>query len=85
MVDQHRFAQKRIIKLNTQKMNVSQKFKKIYKTFPTEYTTKWNVEEQDIEKIVKLRNDIVHANVFEVSNQQLEQYSAFLEILIFFY
>ncbi len=72
----------RIPWLNTLKYNTAKGFKEVLSTIPNDYICNWEFGINDIDSIVKLRNDISHGNDYHLSEIDIEKRVKFIEILL---
>jgi Apea-like HEPN/ApeA N-terminal domain 1 len=69
---------------NRSKYNTEKCLLDFYDNIPSEVSKEWQVEKSDIKLICTLRNDISHANDFDVSEDELHKFTKFIETLLVF-
>ncbi|MEQ1173682.1 HEPN domain-containing protein [Acinetobacter lwoffii] len=75
---------KRIISANGGKYNTATCISKFFNDIPEEIRSFMGVSQSDIEPICKLRNDMTHANEYEVLDENLHRYTRFIHQLLIF-
>ncbi|MEC6907727.1 HEPN domain-containing protein [Photobacterium piscicola] len=73
----------RIGKLNQSKYNTSKCLIDFYATLPSVLKEAIDFNNQEIEKICRLRNDITHANSYSVDESKLNRYISFINMLLY--
>lgn len=69
---------------NRSKYNTEKCVQDFFRSIPETMTTNWKYKKNDIGGICKLRNDIVHANDYYISDTDLIERMYFIEILLIF-
>lgn len=75
---------KRIMSANGGKYNTATCISKFFNDIPEELQSVMGFNKIDIEPICKLRNDMTHANEYEVSDGDLHNYTRFIHLLLIF-
>jgi hypothetical protein len=52
------------------------------KAIPPHLSSKWTYQKKDIDRVCKLRNDISHANDYDVGEAEIEKMAKFCEVLL---
>lgn len=73
----------RIEGTNKMKYNTLKCLGDFYDSLPKEITNKLLFQKNDLEKIIKLRNDITHANHYTIEDKLLYKYTTFINSLLF--
>lgn len=73
----------RLPSLNRQRYNTAACIMQFYKTLPHEMTKTWRYQLADIEPICNRRNDITHANPYFFTDTELQNWTSFIELLLF--
>ncbi len=73
-----------IPRYNRSKYNTEKCVQDFFLSIPKSMTTNWKYQKTDIGSICKLRNDIVHANDYYISDIDLIERMYFIEILLIF-
>lgn len=73
---------KHLKRFNSSKYNTEKSIKDFIKIFDSENELKWNTHINDIGPICKLRNDIIHANDYNICESNLNKYTKFIECLL---
>jgi hypothetical protein len=73
---------KRLPKYNNSKYNTEKCIGDFLKSVPLSLSSSWAYQKQDLAKICKLRNDISHANHYEVTDEDLESMAKYCEVLL---
>jgi hypothetical protein len=73
---------KGIPRYNNSKYNTEKCIQDFYLRIPKTISAKWTVEKRDIGSICKLRNDITHANDYNINTSQIEEKAKFIEVLL---
>jgi hypothetical protein len=68
---------------NRMKYNTLKCLLDFYDSIPKEITDTFYLKRDDMDKIIKLRNDITHANHYSIENRELYQYTKLINILLF--
>ena len=75
---------KRLPKFNASKYNTERCIQDYFETIPKEISGKWEYQKGNISSICKLRNDISHANNYNVDQLTIKKMVAFVETLLVF-
>jgi len=75
---------KGITRYNKSKYNTAKCIQDFYNEIPSATTKYWKYQKHDIQKICQLRNDITHANDYQITNQELYLITCFIELLLIF-
>lgn len=73
---------KRIPKWNSMKYNTEKCISDLLISIPIPDDEKWIYDRTEIVKICQFRNDITHANEYEVDSETIYRYESFIEILL---
>lgn len=73
-----------IVRSNGGKYNTSTCILKFFQVIPEDIKLTMKFDKSDIERICKLRNDMTHANEYEVSDEDLYSYTRFIHQLLVF-
>jgi hypothetical protein len=73
---------KNLKRFNSSKYNTEKSIKDFIKIFDSENKLKWNTHIKNIGPICKLRNDIIHANDYNICESNLNKYTKFIECLL---
>jgi hypothetical protein len=73
---------KAIPRWNNSKYNTEKCIQDFYLRIPKSISTQWTIEKSDIGKVCKLRNDITHANDYNINTAQIEEKVKFIEVLL---
>ncbi|MGK0323748.1 MAG: hypothetical protein ACJAR4_001793 [Psychroserpens sp.] len=71
-----------ISRYNNSKYNTEKCIQDFYLRIPNSISAKWKVEKRDIGDICKFRNDITHANDYNIRTSQIEEKVKFIEVLL---
>lgn len=72
----------RLLGMNNSKYNTEKCIGDFLATIPSEISIKWKYQRRDITTICKLRNDISHANDYDVLNEEIAGMAKFCEVLL---
>ncbi len=73
---------KRLPKFNASRYNTEKCIRDVFEAIPGDITKRWGLQKKDIGSICKLRNDISHANDYEVDDFLIQEMTGFIEILL---
>lgn len=69
---------------NSSKYNTEKCIQDFFLSIPSGITDRWQFGKKDIGDVCKLRNDITHANDYNISDHEIERKCTFIEILLIF-
>lgn len=73
----------RIGRLNTMKYNTTKCIEDFFTKLPDHFRDSIIITDKDIQSIVKLRNNITHANSYTVNDSELQTYTSFINALLY--
>ncbi|RSN83347.1 hypothetical protein EA770_07065 [Acinetobacter baumannii] len=74
---------KRIIRLNKSKLNTESCIRRYYNSLPGEIKNLIDFNIKELNNVTKLRNDITHANPYEVNSEDFIKYIKFVHLMLY--